>query len=1537
MKRYLLMTLVLSLSILTLGAVSVFADITVTVTVMEDDDSTPISGATVYYNYGGGQLLFGTTNASGVATKTDVPDGTTSMNVWVGYNNGRSATQNKDVTTDPNFRFNTVKVTLRMETSSGSPLDGGNPRYGSGSTFTTSWWPGGTTGSSASGETEGQLFPGTYSFEMQYQGTAEAKISENISGNTTLTWTTTTVTLQYSGSISYGGSSGDAAFFSKPSMELLACTRKFHARNGGRFDLDISGASLERTIVQLVLNDHNGNPLSGGTARGGYGSNYSSWHVSGSTDGNGQLFDIRPGLHATMSYEMKYNNTTENKTQDVAANSIITFQTVLLTLRLEQCDGTPLDGGKPRFGIGSTYTSWWFPDNNSSNQTGDDGAGELEGEVFSGTYSFEMQYESTAEVKSNVNVSGNMTLTWQTTNVTLTYADQISYGGAQGDSKFFTKPSTQLLPGTYVFHFRNGYRKALTFSGCTFSQTVYAPTIQIKNKNVAEDISHGEMRNIVELTNAALVDVKYKFTTTDGTARSGYGDGCDDYVAETEKQVTIPAGNTIRHAVYNINSDTNYEPDETVNVQMTEAYFDDGFDNPAVTITNASATGTINNDDSPPTISINDKSQLEDFVNELRFPVTISDPTAWDVYFTWKTVDGTAIGGSDFTAVASQTTMIKGEKCRTAGHAVVEMLDDDCVEPDETMSVVITGAYVDDGSNTALTITDDTGAGTIQNDDVWPNISFKFDPKWKSDCECGNVKVTLVMDRAYNCDAVTVDWATSNGTAVADSDYTASSGTATFNPGDTETFFFIPILEDTDLEGPENFFVDLSNVANAVIADNQGEVIIKDDDPTPTISIMDKSVDESISHGEMRHIVELTGRAPWDAYFVFSTTDGSAISTGDCPDYVPETSKKVMINANKRTVGHAVYNIINDESYEPDETVNVKMEMAWWDDGYDTPIVITDDEAVGTIVNDDAPPTIAIQDKSQLEDFPQELRFPVKLSAHSAWDVFFTWKTVDGTAIGGDDYTTVVSQTTMIKGEKCRVFGHAVVEMLDDVCLEKDETMQVVLTGAYVDDGQQTALQITDDTGDGLILNDDAAPVADFTADQTVGDYGSICVQFKNLSTNADEWLWDFGDGKFSTEKEPYHCFYNPPHKWYDIKLTAICEDHKDVMLKKRFITVHAAPSVAFNATPIAGLPGMEVQFTNNSGGSANHWWWDFGNGHAEVLSHSVMDMVNPVSTYMEEGTFSAGLYGYGNGGEDLFVVPNFIYVDSFFVELALESGSDTYDGAGWDNAIDHDVISSNATATGMNGDAWAVFSFADSTEKMLHKVRLTPHTICPVDFSNMKPTPGPADPSQGFLDLVDPTYRLVGSKTNLVKDFQIMVSTDSVNWEMAFEGTVDTKCDFVEFGFDAMAARYIKLVLVNAQGENSPYVSLAEFQAFAMEMTAPVANTAEAGSDMVSVANVPTEYGLSANYPNPFNPETTISFQLPEVADVMLHIYNVQGQKIATLVNERKDAGSYQVVWNGTNDVGQAVAGGMYIYKIIASNADSDVFTVSRKMTFLK
>ena len=85
-------------------------------------------------------------------------------------------------------------------------------------------------------------------------------------------------------------------------------------------------------------------------------------------------------------------------------------------------------------------------------------------------------------------------------------------------------------------------------------------------------------------------------------------------------------------------------------------------------------------------------------------------------------------------------------------------------------------------------------------------------------------------------------------------------------------------------------------------------------------------------------------------------------------------------------------------------------------------------------------------------------------------------------------------------------------------------------------------------------------------------------------------------------------------------------------------------------------------------------------------------------------------------------------------------------------------------------------------------------------------------------------------------------------------------------------------------------------------------------------------------NYPNPFNPSTTISYQLPEESKVELTIYNIKGQKVKTLISDQLPAGKHSVVWDGVDESGKAVASGVYFYKMKVGNYDS-----TKKMILLK
>ena len=95
---------------------------------------------------------------------------------------------------------------------------------------------------------------------------------------------------------------------------------------------------------------------------------------------------------------------------------------------------------------------------------------------------------------------------------------------------------------------------------------------------------------------------------------------------------------------------------------------------------------------------------------------------------------------------------------------------------------------------------------------------------------------------------------------------------------------------------------------------------------------------------------------------------------------------------------------------------------------------------------------------------------------------------------------------------------------------------------------------------------------------------------------------------------------------------------------------------------------------------------------------------------------------------------------------------------------------------------------------------------------------------------------------------------------------------------------------------------------------------------------NIPTEFGLSQNVPNPFNPSTIVEYALPKDAQVNLSIYNVLGQHVKTLVDDMQRAGKQTVTWDGTDNGGNSVASGVYFYKIRAGD-----FSSTKKMLLLK
>jgi len=118
-------------------------------------------------------------------------------------------------------------------------------------------------------------------------------------------------------------------------------------------------------------------------------------------------------------------------------------------------------------------------------------------------------------------------------------------------------------------------------------------------------------------------------------------------------------------------------------------------------------------------------------------------------------------------------------------------------------------------------------------------------------------------------------------------------------------------------------------------------------------------------------------------------------------------------------------------------------------------------------------------------------------------------------------------------------------------------------------------------------------------------------------------------------------------------------------------------------------------------------------------------------------------------------------------------------------------------------------------------------------------------------------------------------------------------------------------------------------------EPSGPALSTENPESNPENV--VPTEFTLADNFPNPFNPVTTIRFGLPEQAQTSLGIYNMLGQEVVMLLDENMEAGLHQSVWDGRASNGTQVGSGVYLYRLVATGVSGKVVVVQKKMVLLK
>ena len=315
-----------------------------------------------------------------------------------------------------------------------------------------------------------------------------------------------------------------------------------------------------------------------------------------------------------------------------------------------------------------------------------------------------------------------------------------------------------------------------------------------------------------------------------------------------------------------------------------------------------------------------------------------------DISVTLTTSNGTAMAGSDYTAVSQVVSFGPGGDTTTKT-VNIPIRNDATFEGDEFLNLALSaptgGAALGSPSTGILVITDD---------DPQPSLSINDVTVTEGNSGTTNAVFTVSLSPASG-QTVVVNFSTANGSAEAGSDYVANSGIVAFSIGETTKTITVQVNGDTLNELNETFFVNLSDAANATIADGQGVgTIINDDDPLPSISINDVTVTEG-NTGMVNAIftVSLSSASNQTVTVNFTTADGTATAGSD---YVAN-SGSVTFNPGETSKPTSVA-IIGDTVVEANETFFVNLTIA-------TNATIAKGQGVGTIVNDDSPVFVPIK------------------------------------------------------------------------------------------------------------------------------------------------------------------------------------------------------------------------------------------------------------------------------------------------------------------------------------------------------------------------------------------------------------------------------------------------------------------------------------------------------------------------------------------------------------------------------------------------
>lgn len=522
----------------------------------------------------------------------------------------------------------------------------------------------------------------------------------------------------------------------------------------------------------------------------------------------------------------------------------------------------------------------------------------------------------------------------------------------------------------------------------------------------------------VNLSTASALPVTVDYATADGTADAG-----QDYTAATGTLSFAPLDTQETFSVP-ILDDTIDELDETVILSLSGAV--NATPGPDSTLTITDNEGEPVSAFSSATYS----SGEED--GTLAVSVNLSFPSAFEVTVDYSTVVGSA-GAADFTSTSGTLTFIPGDITETF---TVTILEDAIDEPDETFSLHL--------SNPVNASAGPDASATIVDNDATPTVSFS-EAAYSAGESDGTATITAVLSGASG-NVVSVDYNTLNGTA-GSADYTSTSGTLTFQPGDLEETFTVAITEDLVDETDETVILQLSNPVNAG-AGADATLTIVDNDQAPVASFTGDPFSVTESVGTTTITVSLSAASEQTVSIDFATEAGTATPA---VDYTPASGTLTFLPG--ETEQSFDVTVIADDIDEPDETVELVLS---------NPVnCISGPEATLTLLDDDDEPVLSFSVATyDVDEYAGTVTVTVDLSRESAYEVSVVYHAEAGTA-SSSDFTPVTGTLTFVPGDLQETFT---VNIMDDLLDEGDETVILSLTDpVQASTGPNAVLTILDD------------------------------------------------------------------------------------------------------------------------------------------------------------------------------------------------------------------------------------------------------------------------------------------------------------------------------------------------------------------------------------------------------------------------------------------------------------------------------------------